>query len=189
MSFRQNQKAIHIQNIVNGGTMKKTFTFLMLGALTLALTAFSFLTVQAKAGNGDVVLQTTPVASPVPTDADDGIPAVNTNLADSSVVVWDQFCVRKIPYTILALEPNATYEIATGNAVPTQVIGGNTNQFSCDAAGTFRDKQVIVCHGPQLYTFTLHINGSNGGEDFQVPLKGCPIPRNESAAPQPTAVP
>jgi hypothetical protein len=166
--------------------MKKTFTLLMLGALTLALVAFSFVTVQAKPGNS-VAFQTT--ATPVPADdEDDGIPGSDTNLASSSVVVWDQFCVRKIPYTILALEPNATYELASDNIVPTQVVGGNSNEFACDAVGTFRDKQVIVCRGPQLYSFTLNINGSNGAEEFQVPLKGCPIPKSESA-PQPTPIP
>jgi hypothetical protein len=156
--------------------MKKTFTLLMLGALTLALVAFSFITVQAKSGNS-VAFQTT--ATPAPVNGDDGIPGSDTNLAASSVVVWDQFCVRKIPYTILALEPNATYELASDNVVPTQVVGGNSNQFACDASGTFRDKQVIVCRGPQLYSFTLHVNSGNGTEDFQVPLKGCPIPKGE----------
>jgi hypothetical protein len=169
--------------------MKKTFTLLMLGALTLALVAFSFVSVQAKPGNS-VAFQTT--ATPAPTDGanddDDGLLGANTNLAASSVVVWDQFCVRKIPYTILALEPDATYELASDNIVPTQVVGGNSNQFACDAVGTFRDKQVIVCRGPQLYSFTLHINGSNGAEDFQVPLKGCPIPKGESS-PEPTPIP
>jgi hypothetical protein len=165
----------------------------MLGALTLALVAFSFVTAQAKSGNEGVRLQTTavPTGSPVATDEDDGFPGSNNNGAASSVVVWDQFCVRKIPYTLLALEPNATFEIASSNtAVPTQVIGGNTNQFSCEAAGTFRNKQVVVCRGPQLYSFTLNVHGSNGNEQFQVPLKGCPIPHSGgNTTPQPSPVP
>jgi hypothetical protein len=169
-------------------TMKKTFTMLMLGALTFALVAFSFVTAQAKPANG-VSPQNTEVAtsSPEPTDP----AAVNGNgingniaTATSSVVVWDQFCVRKIPYTLLALEQDATFEVASQNVSPTQVVGGNSTQFSCEGVGTFRDKQVVVCHGPQLYSFTLHVNngGANGTEDFQVPLKGCPITHSAAQA-------
>jgi hypothetical protein len=160
-----------------GGTMKKTFTLLMLGALTLALTAFGFFNVQAKS-DGNAVLQTT--ATPIPTDQDtddDGNSVLDPTDPNSSVVVWDQFCVRKIPYTILALPENSTFELASDQVVPTQTVGGNTNQYACESVGTFRDKHIVVCHGPQLYSFNLQVNDGGTTQEYQVPLKGCPIPQ------------
>jgi hypothetical protein len=169
--------------------MKKTFTLLMLGVLTLALTAFGFINAQAKS-DGNVALQAT--ATPVPSDPDtndDGSLGINP-AANSSVVVWDQFCVRKIPYTILALPQGATYQLAESQVMPTAVVGGNNTQYACDAVGTFRDKQVLVCRGPQLYSFTLQVSDGGTTEDFQVPLKGCPIPRSTAdVTPEPAAVP
>jgi hypothetical protein len=152
-----------------GGTMKKTFTLLMLGALTLALTAFGFFNVQAKS-DGNPVLQTTATPIPNDQDADEGNPGLDPTDPDSSVVVWDQFCVRKIPYTILALPENSTFELASDQIVPTQTVGGNTNQFACESVGTFRNKHVVVCHGPQLYSFNLQVNDGGSTEAYQVPL-------------------
>lgn len=162
---------------------------LMLGALTLALVGFSFVTAQAKPGN-DTSLQNTavPTNSPVPTNQSGTNGNNNSGLntaANASVVVWDQFCVRKIPYTLLALSPDATFEVGRlEGIVPTPVVDSNSNEISCEGVGTFRDKQVVVCRGPQLYSFTLHVNngGSNGVEDFQVPFKGCGAIRPDADA-------
>jgi hypothetical protein len=167
-----------------GGTMKKTFTLLMLGALTLALTAFGSFNAQAKSDGNIAALQAT--ATPIPTDEETNDDANDNNNGalgldptdpNSSVVVWDQFCVRKIPYTILALPENSTFELASESAVvPTQVVGGNTNQFACESVGTFRNKHIVVCHGPELYSFDLQVNDGGSAATYQVPLKGCPIP-------------
>lgn len=157
--------------------MKKTFTLLMLGALTLALTAFGSFNAQAKSEGNIAVLQET--ATPIPTDEDandDGTLGLDPTDPNSSVVVWDQFCVRKIPYTILALPENSTFELASQEIVPTQVVGGNSNEFACESVGTFRNKHIVVCHGPQLYSFNLQVNDGGTTESYQVPLKGCPIP-------------
>lgn len=164
--------------------MKKTFTLLMLGALTLALTAFGFFNVQAKSEGNIAVLQAT--ATPIPADEETNDDANDNNGSlgldptdpNSSVVVWDQFCVRKIPYTILALPENSTFELASESVAvaPTQVVGGNSNQFACESVGTFRNKHIVVCHGPQLYSFDLQVNDGGTTETYQVPLKGCPIP-------------
>jgi hypothetical protein len=168
-----------------GGTMKKTFTLLMLGALTLALTAFGSFNAQAKSDGNIAALQAT--ATPIPTDEETNDDANDNNNGalgldptdpNSSVVVWDQFCVRKIPYTILALPENSTFELASGAdaVVPTQVVGGNSNQFACESVGTFRNKHIVVCHGPELYSFDLQVNDGGSTATYQVPLKGCPIP-------------
>jgi hypothetical protein len=146
--------------------MKKTFTLLMLGTLTLTLLAFAFVTVQAKPEDR-VLLQTT--ATPAPsTDA-------QAQDASGSVVVWDQFCVRKVPYTLLAIPQNASFEIVQPEVIPTPMIStGNSNEIVCDSVGVFRDQQVVVCRGPQLFTFTLNVSGDGASEAFEVPLGACP---------------
>src|SRR5690348_9138302 len=92
--------------------MKKTFTFLMLGALTLTLLAFAFVTAQAKSED-EPLLQTT------------ATPAVSTNSstqnASGDIVVWDKFCVRKVPYTLIAMPKDASFEVklADNAVIPT----------------------------------------------------------------------
>jgi hypothetical protein len=149
--------------------MKKTFTLLMLGALTLTLLAFAFITVQAKSEDKPL-LQTT--ATPAPS-IDDG-----AQDASGDIVVWDQFCVRKVPYTLIAMPKDASFEVVQPEGVlPTPIIStGNSNEIACESVGIFRDRQVVVCRGPQLYSFTLQV----AGEDFTVPLKACPGPQQPS---------
>jgi hypothetical protein len=144
--------------------MKKTFTLLTLGALTLTLLAFAFVTAQAKPED-KALLQTT--ATPAPSTSD------QAQDASGNIVVWDQFCVRKVPYTLLAIPQDASFEIAQSEegAMPTPVIGtGNSNEIVCNSVGVYRDQQVVVCRGPQLFTFTLDVSG----EAFEVPLGACP---------------
>jgi len=50
-------------------------------------------------------------------------------------------------------------------------------QLACVSVGVFGDKQVVMCRGPQLFSFTLKINNAGATEDFQVPLKECPLPK------------
>jgi len=158
--------------------MKKTFTWFILGALTLALAAFGFVTAQAKPETAALLQATTAATATLPADTNDN--NVDSGLvvpAASSVVVWDQFCVKKIPYTILALPENASFEVVQPEILPTVVPGGNSNDIACESVGTFRNKHVVVCRGPQLYSFTMHVTDGGTTEDFQVPLKACPIPR------------
>jgi hypothetical protein len=152
--------------------MKKTFTLLALGAITLTLLAFAFVTVQAKS-EGNAVLQTT--ATPTALAS-----ASSATAASGDVVVWDQFCVRKVPYTLVALPQNASFEVVQSDraVMPTPIIStGNSNEIACESVGIYRDRQVVVCRGPQLYNITLHVSGDGANEDFQVPLKACPIPQ------------
>jgi hypothetical protein len=154
--------------------MKRSTTLIMLGTLTLALLAFAFATVQAKPAE-NVLLQTT--ATPAgTTDADASTQAV----ASTNVVVWDKFCVQKIPYTIIALPQNASFEIAppAENAfIPTPVKGtSNSNEMVCNSVGTYRDMQVVVCRGPQLVSIPQNVTSDGGSEEFLVPMGACPIP-------------
>ncbi len=149
--------------------MKKTFTLLVLGTLTLTLLAFAFVTVQAKPED-KALLQAT--ATPG-TSANSGNSGPTTSqVASENVVVWDQFCVRKVPYTLLAIPQDASFEIVKPEGVqPTPIIStGNSNEIVCDSVGVFRDQQIVVCRGPQLFTFTLNVSG----EAFEVPLGACP---------------
>ncbi len=145
--------------------MKKTITLLALGALTLSLLAFAFVTVEAKS-EGGVQLQTTATVAP----------STNGSAASGDVVVWDQFCVRKVPYTLIAMSKNASFEVAKPEGImPTPVTGtGNSNEIACESVGIFRDKQIVVCRGPQLFTFTLNVSGDGASEAFAVPLGACP---------------
>jgi len=163
--------------------MKKTFTLLALGVLTLTLLAFAFVTAQAKSEGGPL-LQTTAT----PTASTNGGNGTNDSTTSGDVVVWDQFCVRKIPYTLVSISKDASFEIVQPEGVmPTPVKGtNNSNELVCDSVGIFRDRQLVVCRGPQLYTFTLHVTGDGVSEDFQVPLKACPIPVRPEAEATPT---
>src|SRR5688572_3252395 len=106
--------------------MKKTFTLLMLGALTLTLLAFAFVTVQAKPEDKPL-LQATATPGASADSGNSGSTAPQT--ASENVVVWDQFCVRKVPYTLLAIPQNASFEIVQPEGViPTPIIStGNSN--------------------------------------------------------------
>ncbi len=118
-------------------------------------------------------------ASPVPTAlSSSGTPT------SSLVALWDEFCVSKIPYTLLALPTDATFSITAPQApVPTPIPGYTTaDQTACNSVGVFRGQQVIVCRGPQLASFSLHVTSAGATQDYQVPLKECALPRNSVPA-------
>ncbi len=114
-------------------------------------------------------------------------PSTGNGTQTASVVqVWDQFCVSKVPYTLLALTQDASFDVVQPEGPLPTVMPGYTaaDQIACDSVGVFRDKQIVVCRGPQLFSFTLKIS-SAASEDFQVPLKECPLPHEQA----PTEVP
>ncbi len=109
-------------------------------------------------------------------------PSTGSGTQTASVVqVWDQFCVSKVPYTLLALPQDASFDVVQPEGpLPTVMPGYTTaSQIACDSVGVFRDKQVVVCRGPQLFSFTLKISGA-ASEDSQVPLKECPLPHEQA---------
>ena len=56
----------------------------------------------------------------------------------------DQFCVNKVPYTLIAIPPDDTYHVLTAG-------------FTCDDAGVRNNFQLLTCTGPQSYTFNLKV--------------------------------
>ncbi len=149
--------------------MQTTSKILLLGALTLAVLGAILVlgpisAGAASEGSASVLQQGT------------GTPSAQKP-ADSLVQEWDRFCVKKVPYTLLALPENATYEVAEFEGVlPTTEPGSNTPlEFSCTTAGIFRGKQVVVCKGPQLVTFNLKVSSDGASEEFPVGLTFCPL--------------
>jgi hypothetical protein len=114
-------------------------------------------------------------ASPVPTTS--GAQAV------SLVELWDKFCVSKVPYTLLALPQDATFSVTQPTGLlPTPIPGySSADQTACDSAGVFRGKQVIVCRGPQLFSFSLKVSSGGATQDYQVPLKECALPHTNGS--------
>jgi len=160
-------------------------------AVLIAVAALSVQSAQAQ----DVpvpAFQTT--ATPTPSSDSVTVPG-NTApeaQAPSMVELWDQICVRKIPYTILAIPENATFEVVQPEGpLPTPEPGSsNPNELACSNPVTFGGKQVVVCTGPQLFSFNLHVTDGGTTEDFPVPLKFCPIKSPENYKPgEPTEEP
>ncbi len=56
----------------------------------------------------------------------------------------DQFCVNKVPYTLIAIPAGDTYQATT--------VG-----IACDDAGVKNGFQLLTCTGPQSYTFNLQV--------------------------------
>ena len=153
--------------------MKTISKVLMLGAVALTILGAVFAVSPASAGAAPlgsqaVQQQATPTVTPVST---------GQQQTSSLVKEWDRFCVKKVPYTLLALPQNATFEIVPfEGTVPTAEPGSSSpSEFSCSAVGTFRGQQVVVCKGPQLTSFTLRVSSDGSSEDFPVGLTWCPI--------------
>ncbi len=165
--------------------MKNITLLLLFGILALSL-----IIPVALAGAASVGSVTSQAATATPaTSANTNItnvPAVQGTPTSPTVVVWDQFCVKKVPYTLLAVAENATFEVKPPDdavVMPTpNVRTGNTNEIVCESAGIFRGKQVIVCRGPELWSFNISITDGGQSDIFPVPLKACPNPQITSSS-------
>ncbi len=79
----------------------------------------------------------------------------------------DRFCVKKVPYTLIALPEGDTYRVLMPGIV-------------CTDAGLKRGVQLVTCTGPQSYSFLLEIcNPSCAAlptptRDTTVPSEICP---------------
>jgi hypothetical protein len=75
--------------------------------------------------------------------------------------------------------------------LPTPEPGSsNPNELACSNPVTFGGKQVVVCTGPQLFSFDLQVANGGTTETFSVPLKFCPIKSPENYKPgEPTEEP
>lgn len=169
--------------------MKKISIMLLLGAITFVALSMVYQAGSAQAqtisGESQLLQATT---SPTPSVADTAT-ATNETQTASMIEEWDKICVRKIPYTILALPEKATFDVVPPEGpVPTPEHGSsNPNVYTCNSVGVFGGKQVVVCSGPSLYSFTLKVSDGGNSEDFRVDLKACPIkpihPVEPTAAP------
>jgi hypothetical protein len=154
-------------------------------AVLVAVAALSVRSAQAQ-DVPDLALQ----ATATPATSSDSVTAPEGSTAPgaqepSMVELWDQVCVRKIPYTILAIPENATFEVVQPEGpLPTPEPGSsNRNELACSNPVTFGGKQVVVCTGPQLFSFDLRVTNGGTSEDFSVPLKFCPIKSPENYKP------
>jgi hypothetical protein len=153
--------------------MKTISKILLLGALTLSMFGAAFMLAPASAGAAPEE-QVSLLQQPTPTVK----PATNQDDPTASIVEeWDRFCVKKTPYTLLAIPENASYEIVPfEGTLPTIEPGSNNSgEFSCTTAGIFRGKQVVVCRGPQLVSFNLQVSADGKTEEYPVGLTFCPI--------------
>lgn len=158
--------------------MQTTSKALLLGALTLAVLGAILVLGPISAGAASEGSSSAPQrGAPTATPAASGSGSDAQQASEPLVQEWDRFCVKKVPYTLLALPENATYEVAQFEGVlPTTEPGSNTPlEFSCTTAGIFRGKQVVVCKGPQLVSFTLNVSSDGASEAFPVGLTFCPL--------------
>ncbi len=100
----------------------------------------------------------TPTLVPVPTDT-----STATAVSQALFCVWnetptpssnqcalptgdqrDQFCVNKIPYTLIAIPVGDTYQPVTAG-------------FTCDDAGVKNNFQLLTCTGPRSSAFNLRV--------------------------------
>lgn len=56
----------------------------------------------------------------------------------------DRFCVKKTPYTLIAIPPDVSYEVVTP-------------KFSCTDEGVRGDKRLLTCTGLQSFTFQIRV--------------------------------
>ncbi len=191
--------------------MKKTSLLFIMGVLTFSLALTAFVTASADsasettAAQGTVVPLLTPtievpppineplIETPTATAIAPFAPAVDSSL----VTLWDKICVRKVPYTILAIPASASFDLLApdGSIIPalepnaTPVPGANR----CESVLNLGGRQVLVCSGQQNSVFMLRVTDGSLTEDFEVPLKACPLKplqleETETPAPTPTMI-
>lgn len=162
--------------------MNKPLKIVLFGLVTLSLFVIGSLVVMQSTTSA--FAQAIPTDTPSVPTGDVASPSPTSGAAQTSPVaeVWDQFCVAKVPYTLLALPQNATFSVTQpASPTPTPAPGYTTaDQIACNSVGTFRDKQVVVCRGPQLFSFSLKITSSGNSADFPVPLKDCALPHTKT---------
>jgi hypothetical protein len=66
-------------------------------------------------------------------------------------------CVKKVPYTNVLVPPGTTFQVMD-----------NSGDFACiDSGVVVNGKQVLTCHGTQLYSFQLKLSNSSCGSYLQ----------------------
>lgn len=167
--------------------MKNPLKIILFGALALSILVIGSLLAMQSTTPAFAQAADTPTPVAPSGDAASPAPTSSSSQASSIVELWDKFCVAKVPYTLLALPQDATFNVTqpTGPA-PTPAPGYTTaDKTACDSVGVFRGKQVIVCRGPQLTSFSLKISSGGASQDYQVPLKECALPHTTAPAATP----
>jgi hypothetical protein len=170
--------------------MKIKSLLLIASAMLLTLAAIVTVAAQVQAASGVNSLAasvTQVIASPTATVTESppsvestavpgGIPPV---LSTSMVEIWDSVCVRKVPYTILAIPETATFSVigADGSIRPALEQGQAFEPSSCKSVLNLGGKQVVVCRGEQGISLMIQVTDGGTSKDFEVPMKVCPIKR------------
>lgn len=171
--------------------MKRTSLMMIMGVMLFMLAAAAFVTVQADAAPA---LQETVVPSPTSTALSPPVDLTTTKtplpfVDTSPIVLWDAICVKKVPYTILSIPADASFELvaADGSIIPsletaTPVPGEN----SCRSVMTIGDRLVLLCTGQQGMGYTIRVTNGSEVLDFEVPMKSCPIKPDQGPTDTPT---
>lgn len=108
------------------------------------------------------------------------------------VELWDSICIRKVPYTILSLSESAAFSVlrADGTVLPTLEQNEEFEPNNCKSVFAFGGRQVVVCRGEQGISLMIRVADAGVSEDFEVPMKLCPIKRPQTDLEStPTTVP
>jgi hypothetical protein len=167
--------------------MKNPLKIILFGLIALTVLVIGGLL--ALQSTSSAFAQSIATLTPIAPAGDVASPAPTASTAQTSSVVelWDKFCVSKVPYTLLAIPQDATFSVTQPQGpLPTPVPGYTmADQTACDSVGVFRGKQVIVCRGPQLFSFSLQVSSAGATTDYQVPLKACALPHITTPAATP----
>ncbi len=72
-------------------------------------------------------------------------------------------CVKKVPYTNVLVPKGTTFQVLD-----------NTGEFACaDSGVVVNDKQVITCHGKELFSFQLKLSNASCGGSLQAGTGQC----------------
>jgi len=92
-------------------------------------------------------------------------PAAPLVLKDT--VASETYCVQKIPYQNIMLDPGTTFESLDSKG-----------ELKCSDSGTVVDgKNVITCTGKELWTYELKITSEAGSGVMKVNIGACPLPQ------------
>ncbi|MCC7117019.1 MAG: hypothetical protein IT310_00725 [Anaerolineales bacterium] len=132
--------------------MKKTNAILMLTAIFVAIFA------TACGAKSEPAAEATEAAQ---------APAQTVPINVPDTVANETYCVQKIPYQNILLDPGTTFQSAD-------------SELKCADSGTDVDgKDVITCTGKELWTYDLTLSNASGASStIKVNMGGCPLPSN-----------
>ncbi len=72
-------------------------------------------------------------------------------------------CVKKVPYTNVLVPQGTTFQVVD-----------SSGDFSCiDSGVVVNDKEVLTCHGKELYSFQLQLRNASCGDSLQIGTGQC----------------